>query len=382
MNGWVRYDSYSNSSAYPWQKSGYPGIPAKLVLFALGKRLISGMGTEKMLKKVYSDYFEKNGDSTKLTNEYDDAAILDAYSRAVIGASEKVSPSVVHIKVYKKASSRRQQGGSGSGFIISPEGFIVTNNHVVSGASKIEVDLPDGRNFTASLIGADASTDLAVVRIYADKLPYVRFGNSERLRVGQLVVAIGNPFGFEYTVTAGVVSALSRSLRSSTGRLIDNVIQTDAALNPGNSGGPLVNTAGDVVGINTAIILPAQGICFAVASNTAEYVTSKLITQGRIRRGYLGIAGQVINLPLRVINYNRLSVKSGILVHSVEKEGGAQNAEVQNGDIIVGFDGHAISNINDLYRLLDEQTIGRQATLEVLRKGIKKSIPVVPGELA
>jgi S1-C subfamily serine protease len=309
-------------------------------------------------------------------DENDD--VLDAYSKAVIGASEKVSPAVVHIKIQKKSSGRRQwpplerqQAGSGSGFIISPEGFIVTNSHVVSGANKIEVDLTDGRSFEGQLIGDDPSTDLAIIRIYAANLQFLKFGDSARLRVGQLVIAIGNPFGFEHTVTAGVVSALGRSLRSSTGRVIDNVIQTDAALNPGNSGGPLVNTRGEVVGINTAIILPAQGICFAVASNTAEYVTSRLIIEGRIRRGYLGISGQVIHLPLRVINFNKLTVKSGVIVQNVEADGPAYNSEIENGDIIVGFNDQPVAKIDDLQRLLNETTIGKKSAIEVLRKGVK-----------
>lgn len=340
-----------------------------------------------MVKFINYDSEQADLKSAHAGYDGDDTA-LDAYSKAVIGASEKVSPSVVHIKVQKRRTRRRQRGsfnrepsGSGSGFIISPEGFIVTNSHVVSDADKIEVDLPDTRSFAAQLIGQDPSTDLAIIRIYTENLPYVKFGDSQKLKVGQLVIAIGNPFGFEHTVTAGVVSALGRSLRSSTGRLIDNVIQTDAALNPGNSGGPLVNSQGEVVGINTAIILPAQGICFAVAANTAEYVASKLITQGRIRRGYLGLAGQVVSLPLRVINYNQLAVQSGVLVQNVEPDGPAYNAEIHEGDIIVGFNRQAVANIDDLHRLLHESAIGKDLPMEILRKGIKHAIRVIPGEL-
>lgn len=338
-----------------------------------------------MIQSINTDRVDSRATFSEQTLE--DDQLLDAYSKAVIGASEKVSPAVVHIKVHKKAARRqwapgqRQLAGAGSGFIISPEGFVVTNSHVVNGANKIEVDAPDGRSFEAQLIGDDPATDLAVIRIYADKLSFLKLGDSNQLRVGQLVIAIGNPFGFEHTVTAGVVSALGRSLRSSTGRLIDNVIQTDTALNPGNSGGPLVNIRGEVVGINTAIILPAQGICFAVASNTAEYVASRLIIEGRIRRAYLGIAGQVIHLPQRVINFNKLAVKSGVMVQNVEADGPAYNSEIANGDIIVGFNEQPVANIDDLQRLLNETTIGKRASLEVLRKGIKRTLKVMPAEL-
>ena len=339
-----------------------------------------------MIQLISTDRFD--GQSALSEQAVEDDQFLDAYSKAVIGASERVSPAVVHIKVHKKVSSRRgwapldrYEAGSGSGFIISPEGFIVTNSHVVSGTNKIEVDAPDGRSFEAQLIGDDPSTDLAVIRIYADNLQFLKFGDSKKLRVGQLVIAIGNPFGFEHTVTAGVVSALGRSLRSRTGRLIDNVIQTDAALNPGNSGGPLVNARGEVVGINTAIILPAQGICFAVASNTAEYVASKLIIEGRIRRGYLGIAGQVIHLPLRVINFNKLTVKSGVMVQNVEADGPASNSEIESGDIIVALNDQPVANIDDLQRLLNETTIGKKTVVGVLRKGVKRSLNVVAAEL-
>jgi S1-C subfamily serine protease len=321
-------------------------------------------------------------------NQSKDELLLDAYSQAVVGAAEKVSPAVVHIQVQKKITSKRRlrnpdqlQPGAGSGFIVSPEGFVITNSHVVIGASKISVNLPDGRIFDADLIGIDPSTDLAVIRIYADNLQYVTFGNSDYLRVGQLVIAIGNPYGFEYSVTSGVVSALGRSLRSSTGRLIDNVIQTDAALNPGNSGGPLVNSGGEVVGINTAIILPAQGICFAVASSTARYVVTMLITEGRVRRGYLGMGGLVVNLPLRVINYLRLSSKSGILVQHIEPNSPAHRSNLLMGDIILGLNNQAVSDINDLHRLLDEKSVGKSAVLEILRKGKRMTLTVIPEEL-
>jgi S1-C subfamily serine protease len=296
-----------------------------------------------------------------------------------------VSPSVVHIKVNKEENRRSrsrspQQEGTGSGFIISPEGFIVTNSHVVTDASKIAVHLPDGRNFGAHLVGNDPATDLAVIRIYADNLSYAVLGDSDKLKVGQVVIAIGNPYGFEYTVTAGVVSALGRTLRSSTGRLIDNVIQTDAALNPGNSGGPLIDTYGQVVGVNTAIILPAQGICFAVASRTVEYIASNLIISGEIRRGYLGIGGQVFTLPPRVVNYNKLTVKSGVLVQNIEADTPGYVSDLRAGDIIVGFDGEPVATIDDLHRLLDEKTIGKKAKLDILRKGILTDVAIIPAE--
>lgn len=316
---------------------------------------------------------------------WSDDNILDAYSRVVVDAAERVSPGVVHIRVGKKRSSRNMsqedQPGAGSGFIISPEGFLVTNSHVVSGANRIEVSLQDGRIFPGKLVGNDPATDLAVIRIYADHLKNVKMGDSDLLRVGQLAVAIGNPYGFEYSVTAGVVSALGRTLRSNNGRLIDDVIQTDAALNPGNSGGPLVNSRGEAVGINTAIILPAQGICFAVASNTVNYIVSKLIIEGRVRRGYLGVGGQVFKLPLRLINYHRLSTRSGILIQHIEINSPAHYSELQTGDIIIALGNKEVSSINDLHRLLEEKTINQEVVLEVIRRAKRLAIKIVPGEL-
>ncbi len=317
-----------------------------------------------------------------------DNELLDAYSHTVVKAAERVSPAVVHVEVEKPIFSRRKrlnseqfQAASGSGFIISPEGFIVTNNHVVTGANRYQVNLPDGRIHKAELIGSDPSTDLAVIRIYADNLDFVTLGDSDKLHVGQVVIAIGNPYGFEYSVTAGVVSALGRSLRSYTGRLIDNIIQTDAALNPGNSGGPLVNTRGEVIGINTAIILPAQGICFAVASSTIKFIVSRLITEGRVRRGYLGIGGQVVKLPLRIVNLHRLTTNSGILIQHIESKSPAHRSELQIGDVLINLNGVTIANINDLQRNLDEKTINQQVKLEVLRKESKINIIAIPSEL-
>lgn len=315
-----------------------------------------------------------------------DAELLDAYSRTVVGVSQSVSPSVVQIKVQKKAqrqASRRGQQpyGTGSGFIISSDGYIVTNSHVVSQSTQISVALQDGREFSAQLIGDDPATDIAVIQVNGDKLRAIRFGNSDQLQVGQLAVAIGNPYGFQYSVTTGVVSALGRTLRSESGRLIDDVIQTDAALNPGNSGGPLVNSQGQVIGVNTAVILPAQGLCFAVSSNVAQYVVGHLIISGKVRRGYIGIAGQMVPLNPRLVNQHQLSIRSGVFVQGVEPDGPAYNSELQQGDVIIGLEEQTIHSIDDLHRLLNEDAIGKITTLMVLRNGQKKEIKVIPSEL-
>ncbi len=320
--------------------------------------------------------------------EISDDAWMDAYSQAVVQASERVSPSVVHLRIRKKnrGQGRRNnrpwnQGGSGSGFIISQEGFIVTNSHVVHQADQIQVDLVDGRSFQAELVGEDPSTDLAVIRINADQLKTVAFGDSSRLRVGQLAIAIGNPYGFEYTVTAGVVSALGRSLRSNTGRLIDNVIQTDAALNPGNSGGPLVNSRGEVIGINTAVILPAQGICFAVASSTAEHIVSQIMSKGRVRRGFLGIAGQQTRLSRAIQQRYQLDQKSAVVVQQVEPDAPVYNREIKAGDLILAFDDQTITSIDDLHKVLSDRMIGERVHLSIIRDGKREKITVIPGEM-
>ena len=271
--------------------------------------------------------------------------------------------------------------GGGSGFIISPEGFIVTNCHVAENADKIEVELPDSRTFIAELVGLDPYTDLAVLKIYTGNLPSVSFRMGHNLKVGQLVIAVGNPYGFQYTVTTGVISALGRTLQSRSGRLIDNVIQTDAALNPGNSGGPLVDSEGMVIGVNTAIIYQAQGICFAIGAGTADYIVAKLIMKGRVRRAYIGIAGQVMQIPLRVINYNKLKSSSGIRIETVESKRKVDNHGLQKGDIIVEFNDTPLSGIDNLQRLLDEDMIGKKVNLGILRKGRKQQVEVMPGEL-
>jgi S1-C subfamily serine protease len=325
------------------------------------------------------DYFNQHEDTPGKPE--DDSALMDAYSRAVVRTTERVSPAVVNIKARKKARSRTGPAAGGSGFIISPEGFIVTNCHVAEQNESIEVELQDGRIFEADLTGLDPYTDLAVLKIYTDNLPYVSFYENSDLRVGQLAIAIGNPFGFQCTVTTGVVSALGRTLMSQTGRMIDNVIQTDAALNPGNSGGPLVDSSGRVIGVNTAIIKEAQGICFAIGAGTAEYIVGKLIMNGRIRRGYLGIAGQLMQLPLRVIHYNKLGSSHGMKVEYLQLKDGIENQKLKRGDIIVEFNGASLHGIDSLQRFLNEDTIGMKVTLGILRKGIKQEIKVVPGEL-
>lgn len=317
-----------------------------------------------------------------------DSAILDAYSRTVVGVSQQVSPSVAQIKVKKNSpkqqrNRRRRQNpyGTGSGFIISSDGYVVTNSHVVHQALEIRVALQDGREFKGHLIGEDPATDIALLQIDADNLSTVRFANSDELQVGQLAVAIGNPYGFQYSVTTGVVSALGRTLRSESGRLIDDVIQTDAALNPGNSGGPLVNSEGNVIGVNTAVILPAQGLCFAVSSNLAEYVVGHLVTNGKVRRAYIGIAGQNVPIHPRLIKAYDLKVRSGVQVQSVEPDGPAYNSELQPGDIIVAYSDKSVRSIDDLHILLNEKAINQSSHITVLRNNKLESIKVTAAEM-
>ena len=298
-----------------------------------------------------------------------DHELLDAYSRAVIHAADRVGPAVVNIDVRKTGSAKRSpaQAGSGSGFIFATDGLVLTNSHVVDGASHIDVTLPDGRECAADLIGQDRDTDVAVIRISASDLAAVEFGDSQLLRPGQLVIAIGNPYGFQHTVTAGVVSALGRSLRARTGRLIEHVIQTDAALNPGNSGGPLVTSNGAVIGVNTAIIAGGQGLSFAVPINTVHTILPALLRDGRVRRGYLGVAGQDVPLLRRLTRFHHLAQTAGVLVISVEADGPARRAGLTDGDIIVTLDQHVITSLDDLHRLLTEDRIGSTITLGVLR---------------
>lgn len=315
-----------------------------------------------------------------------DEIVLDAYSRTVVGAVEKVSQSVVKIDVHQEtgqtqyAPNQRWSGGSGSGFIFTPDGFILTNSHVVRSASEIEVILSDGRLLTASLIGDDPGTDLAVIRIDAPDLAPAVLGDSQAIKVGQLVIAVGNPYSFQCTVTAGVVSALGRSLRSYTGRLLENVIQTDAALNPGNSGGPLVNSLGEVIGVNTAMILPAQGICFATEINTAKIIAAQLIKEGRVRRSYIGIAGQTVSLHRRIVRFYNLTAEKGVLIASVEKNSPAERAGLLAGDIVIAFNEQLISGIDNLQNLLTEELIGLKSTIDIIRYTKKMTVAIIPDE--
>jgi S1-C subfamily serine protease len=300
-----------------------------------------------------------------------DAGLLDAYSRAVIHSVDTVGPAVVRID----ASDAR-----GSGVIFTPDGFVLTNHHVVDGRARISATLPDGRSLGAVLVGRDADSDLAVLRIDGSALPWARLGDSRRVRVGQVAVAIGNPYGFDHTVTSGVVSALGRSLRSRSGRLMDDVIQTDAALNPGNSGGPLVTTSGDVIGINTAMIPAAHGICFAIASNTVRFVASRLIRDGRIRRSFIGVAGQQTPIPRALARAYQIAAASGVLASTIEPGSPASAAGMKEGDVILAFAGVPVSGVDDLHRLLTEDRIGQVTDITVLRRGRREVLAISPAE--
>ena len=338
---------------------------------------------------VESDLLQSNlratADETPERLPSADDELLDSYSKSIIRIVEKIGPAVVNIRVYGANTARRrgpESGGSGSGFVIAPDGFILTNSHVVHGAGRIEATLPDGHVFDAVLVGDDPETDLAVVRINASQLVHARFGDSKSIRVGQIAVAIGSPFGFHQTVTAGVVSALGRSMRSQSGRLIENVIQTDAALNPGNSGGPLVNSRGEIIGVNTAIILPAQGICFAIAGNTAEFVAAWLIKEGIIRRSWIGVAGQNVPIHRRVVRFHRLATDLGVLVAGIEPGSPASRAGLREGDVIVSFGGERVSSIDELHRHLVAKVIGKPSSITIIRQTEKLELVVTPEELA
>ena len=333
--------------------------------------------------RTLSDSFDTAKDEAVTQSPVDDDELLDGYSQTVSGVVEKVKPAVVNIRVRQGERERgptQEKGGSGSGFIIAPDGFLLTNSHVVHAADKIEVALADGRMFPATLVGDDPDTDLAVMRINAPHLVHVRFGDSQSLRVGQIAVAIGSPYGFQQTVTAGVVSALGRSMRAQSGRLMDNIIQTDAALNPGNSGGPLVNSRGEVIGVNTAVILPAQGICFAIASNTAELVAAWLIKEGRVRRSWVGVSGQSAPIHPRVVRYHRLPVTDGVLVVGIEPESPAMQAGLREGDIIVAFKNQPVASIDQFQRCLVAAEIGVTSPMTVVRHTEKLEIFVTPEE--
>jgi S1-C subfamily serine protease len=306
--------------------------------------------------------------------QLDDSALLDAYSQAVIGAVDIVGPAVVKIDVER---------GGGSGVVFTPDGLILTNCHVVDGAKKLKVMLPDGRSMPADIVGQDADTDLAVVRADTSSgpsLPAATLGDSRAVQVGQVAIAIGNPYGFQHSVTAGVVSALGRSLRGQSGRLMDDIIQTDAALNPGNSGGPLVTTRGEVIGINTATIMQAQGLCFAIASNTARFVALRLLRDGRIRRSYIGVGGQTVTIPRAVARANQLAVSSGVFVVSVEKGSPAATGGLRDGDVILALDDQAVTGIDDLHRLLTADRIGLATPTTILRSAERRRLTIVPRE--
>lgn len=314
-----------------------------------------------------------------------DKQLLDAYSTTVTGVVKSAAHSVVHVKVAKKLQDTRskkiiEQPGSGSGFIISTDGFIVTNNHVIENANSILVAFSDWLELRAELTGADPSTDIAVLKVYDGDLKALQFANSDLIEPGQIAVAIGNPMGLQHTVTAGVISATGRTLRANNGRLIDDIIQTDAALNPGNSGGPLVNSEGRVIGVNTAVVSSAQGLCFAVSSNLAAYVAGQLIMHGKVRRAQLGVAAQPLNLTPRIIGANQLKTKTGVYVFEILADADTYNNQLRMGDIIIEFEGKPVATVDNLHKYLNSDAIGRRIELGVLRNGRKEMITVIPGE--
>ena len=309
-----------------------------------------------------------------------DEELLDAYSSAVVSVVEAVSPSVVHVQV-RGARRGMMAQGSGSGTILSPDGIVLTNNHVVEGAASIELALTDSRRFAARVLGRDPDTDIAVLRAdTSDRLPAARLGNSKKLKAGQIAIAIGNPLGFESTVTAGIISAVGRSLRAQNGRLIGDVIQTDAALNPGNSGGPLVNSRAEVIGVNTAVIPGAQGICFSVAANTAQHVLTQVLQHGRVRRARLGIAGDQVALPQRLKARTGLTQDSGVRVVEVQPASPAQSGGLEPGDVIVGLDKDVVTGIDDIARILDGSRIDKRVAVRILREGRLETVEIVPTE--
>lgn len=314
-----------------------------------------------------------------MSRPLDDAPLFDAYSQAVVGAAEKISPSVVKIDVAQPGRGGERHGG-GSGFVFTPDGLILTNSHVVHAARRMDVSLADGRRLPAHTIGDDPATDLAVIRVDAPNLVAAPLGDSQQLRVGQLVIAVGNPYGFQYTVTAGVVSAMGRSLRSQSGRLIDDVIQTDAALNPGNSGGPLVASDGRVVGVNTATILGAQGLCFAIGINTAKFVASALLREGRIRRSYIGVSAQTAPIHRRLVRFYDLPKETGVVVLSVEENSPARKAGLREGDMIISLGGMPVAGVDDLHRLLTDGCVATDTPLTILRYTDKLELSMVPEE--
>ena len=310
-----------------------------------------------------------------------DAPLLDAYSNAVMSAVAHVAPAVAHLRVEGKPRGRRAaHQGSGSGFVITPDGYLLTNSHVAGDAAAIEVTLPDGRIVSADIVGDDPDSDLALLKIAARDLAYCRLGDSTRVRAGQIAIAIGSPYGFQHSVTAGIVSALGRSMRAQSGRLIDNVLQTDAALNPGNSGGPLVDSNGHVIGVNTAVILPAQGICFAIAASTAERVVIALIRDGRVRRAWLGVGGVTVPIARRIVRYFELPAGTGVRIDAVEPGSPASQAGIQRGDIVVAVDGSPITDVDALQRALGADAIARSIEIAVVRRDRKLALAALPRE--
>ncbi|NJN58749.1 MAG: trypsin-like serine protease [Leptolyngbyaceae cyanobacterium SL_5_9] len=342
------------------------------------------------LRLVSGDTVRDSGRELQpVSTDLSDDHLLDAYSETVTQVVEKVSPAVVNIdvrqaSVRQRSSDRpyhlREMRGNGSGCVFTPDGYILTNSHVVHNASQIEVTLSDGRRYSAEMVGEDPDTDLAVIRIQAPNLVAAKLGDSEFLRAGQVAIAIGNPYGFQCTVTAGVISALGRSFRFNSGRLIDSVIQTDAALNPGNSGGPLVSSRGEVIGVNTAVIMSAQGICFAIPINTAKFVVGPLIRDGKVRRSYIGVGGQTVPLPRRLQNFYDLTVESGILVISIEPNSPAHRTGLLERDVIVGFGEQAIASIDDLHKVLTEEQVGVRSPLTIIRSSEKRTLWIEPEE--
>jgi S1-C subfamily serine protease len=329
-----------------------------------------------------SAILESSGKAAKVET---DGRLLDVYSQTVVDVVKQVGPSVVHVQVRHgntgRTQSARRSEGTGSGLVVAPDGYIVTNSHVVESATSIQTSLPDGSSFQAEIVGQDKATDLALLRVSpTGNLPAARLGNSDQLQVGQIAIAIGNPYGFQNTVTAGVISALGRSLRSRTGRLIENVIQTDAALNPGNSGGPLVDSNGRVIGINTAIIQYAQGICFAIPANTVRWVVTLLLREGKVTRGFLGISGQTVPLPARVVRHFALPQETGVYVVQVAEGSPADSAGLKEGDVIIALGDQAIAAVDDVHRLLTKETIGRKLAVVLLRDWTQRlETSVVPG---
>ncbi len=344
----------------------------------------TNLGPDTLLKTFANGYaqYSGTGESSQPSRVDSDEHLLDAYSKAVVDVVERVGPAVVSIRLLKHGSSPLSGGeGAGSGVIIAPDGFILTNNHVVELADQVEVTLTDGRTFPAQIVGTDPATDLAVVRAGANSLPSVELGESNLVRVGQLAIAIGNPFGFQSTVSTGVISALGRTLRSQTGRLIENVIQTDVPLNPGNSGGPLVDSRGRVIGINTAMIYMAQGISFAVPVNTAKWVVSELVTHSKVRRAYLGIAGQPRPIVRRIQRQFQLTAATAVDVVTVERHGPAHRAGLREGDLIIAVNGEGVTNVDDIHRVLAGLPTGSPLNLSILREGERQELQVIPGKV-